>query len=156
MYEGSLNHQIEQILKSCGDLSLDCSNTCPLHKVCREYLEEQNKKKERPVWKDFTPKQIEMAAQSLFEEMLTCSWDIDILCQHSHFWTDEQKLAYREMSHSETEEIDEIYIQKVMDCLKDKSQSWLEDILGSQGRECPLVGSFCTRPVDSFCDDCPL
>ena len=157
MYEGSLNYQIEQVIKSCGDLSKNCNNTCPLHKVCQEYLAEQDKAKEKPVWQGFTRMQIEMAAQALFEEMLTCGWDYDIIGRHTDFWTDEQKRAYQEMDWEEEQNIDEIYVNKVLSCLKNKCRDWWDDIVVEhKSTDCPLNGSLtCQRNDGDLCEKCP-
>lgn len=157
MYEGNLNYQIEQVIKSCSDLSRNCNNVCPLHKVCQEYLAEQDKEKEKPTFQGFTRMQIEMAAQALFEEMLDCGWDYDIIGRHTDFWTDEQKRAYQEMDWKEEQDIDEIYVNKVLACLKRKSEDWWDDIVVEhKSTDCPLNGSLtCQRNDGDLCENCP-
>lgn len=157
MYEGNLNYQIEQVIKSCGDLSRNCNNACPLHKVCQEYLAKQDKEKEKPTFQGFTRMQIEMAAQVLFEEILKHNWFDEAIKELGDSLTDEQRSAYLEMDWNEAENLHKVYVDKVLACLKRKSEDWWDDIVVEhKSTDCPLNGSLiCQRNDGDLCEKCP-
>lgn len=129
MYQGELNYYTKKIIESCDCLDKHCENPCPLKTICYQYISEQEKEKEKPVWRNFTERQIESAAQALFEEMLDCGWDNEIIGQHTDFWTNEQKSAYNQMTYNEQADIDDAYSKMVLDYLKEKNEDWWDELV---------------------------
>jgi hypothetical protein len=129
MYEVELNYYTKKIIESCVNFEEGCNCLCPLLKACTQYRAEKEKEKEKPVWHDFTERQIELAAQALFEEMLNCGWDNEIIGRHTDFWTNEQKDAYNQMAYHEQIDIDDMYSKKVLKYLKNKCDDWWNDIV---------------------------
>jgi hypothetical protein len=129
MYQGELNYYTKKIIESCDCLDKHCENPCPLKTICYQYISEQEKEKEKPVWRNFTERQIESAAQALFEDMLNCNWSLDISEKYTDFWTNEQKDAMRQMTPYKQQEIFIDYEDKIIERLKDKCDDWWDDIV---------------------------
>ncbi len=129
MYKGELNFYTRRIIESCDYLDKHCERPCPLKTLCYQYIEDKEKEKVKPIWQDFTDKQIEDAGLALFEDILNYNWFAEVKERHTDFWTNEQRDAFREMSPFEQENISIEYEEKVINFLKIQYENLKDNIL---------------------------